>query len=418
MGEYAELVPIAPLSIIRLFNGSVERWLDRLPHSLDALAESLSELCQHYKINLIYFNLPGYIPYILMARSYAGLNLGLLFLTHSVGSEYWLKHWISIAPWLSHKDVLLSSTVSSHQALLNISPRYQLVKLIPLCIAMRSIPPTNKTAEKGELRHILSIGRIEDVKNIHLLLISFAEMCKVIPQLHLTIAGEYTGQTADQIAGYRKLLHQLVAELELEKQITFSGPVKDEFKDMLFQRSELLINLSTDPGETFGYNLLEAKIWGIPVICSNWDGFQEVVRHGKDGYLIDCDWSQDQSEPRLNLDQVIAYSLRLLLNQSLHKNFSRNAKEAAYEYDYKSIMPCIMKEALQSVECTVKAMPEASEIALASCMDLPEIYRIENLKSLPFSKVPLLSLAIDSSREPISTWISKAKPIINHYAGG
>jgi glycosyltransferase involved in cell wall biosynthesis len=389
--------------------------MQSLPQSLDELSGRLAELCRRYNIRMIYLNLPLAIPYLLMARNYAGLDMGLLFLTHSVGSEYWVKQWIAIAPWLTEKDVLLSSTESSRKALLRISDCYQFARHIPLCIAMRNTNPQDLLPLKRTNRHILSIGRIEDVKNIHLLLKCYAAISSRVADSHLTIAGEYTGQSDDQINRYRQTLEHVIHEFDLENCVSFIGPVEGEMKDELFSRSELLINLSTDPGETFGFNLIEAKIWGVPVICSNWDGFREVVTHGSDGFLIDCIWEKDH--PQLQLEQVVEYSLRLLQNESLRRNFSERAKKAALDYDYKRISPLIVKEVQAASEKQITAVPHAFEIAQANLLDLPDLYHIENLRHFSFCHNSLISISTSESKDSLDTWMHKAKPIINHFAG-
>ncbi len=150
LGQYAELVPIPPFRIFKLFNGSIDRWLQSLPHSLDALSRELKKLCDSSRIRCLYLNLPAVIPFLLMARTYAGLDLGVLFLAHSVGSERWVRQWIAIAPWLTAKDVLLCSTASSREALLRISDRYRLARHIPLCIAMRGAAGEGKAGAQPE----------------------------------------------------------------------------------------------------------------------------------------------------------------------------------------------------------------------------------------------------------------------------
>src|SRR5690606_9295631 len=137
---------------------------------------------------------------------------------------------------------------------------------------------------------ILAIGRIEDVKNIDVLLSCFADIKKTVSHAKLRIAGEYTGQSPQQTAEYRSKLEMLIDTLQLRDAVIFEGIVQGEAKQELFANADLLINLSTDPGETFGFNLIEAKAAGVPVVCTRWDGFQELVQDGVDGFLADCEW--------------------------------------------------------------------------------------------------------------------------------
>ncbi|MGB8954344.1 MAG: glycosyltransferase family 4 protein, partial [Tumebacillaceae bacterium] len=309
LGEHADVVKIPPLAFLKLFGGSIQKWEKRLPDSLPELAEGLRKLCASHDIDTIYVNMPMLIPYLLMARNHGGLDIGLLFIAHSVGSEHWMRQWIGIAPFVTERDVLLASTESSYQALLNISPRYELATRLPLCIELPE--RFSGTQEQAEHRpQILAIGRLEDVKNVEVLLDCFAAIRERVPDAHLLIAGEYTGQQDEQIAAYRKVIGERIERYELHDAIELPGAVVGEEKETAFRQADLLINLSTDPGETFGFNLIEAKIAGLPVVCTNWDGFADVVEHGVDGLLVDCDWSGDA--PVIAQEMVVAACVRLL----------------------------------------------------------------------------------------------------------
>ncbi|WP_229264012.1 glycosyltransferase family 4 protein [Cohnella cholangitidis] len=406
---------IPPFSLVKLFGGTIEQWIRGFPQSLEQLSEGLGELCERFNIRIIYLNLPALIPYVLMARSYAGLDLGVLFLAHSVGSEPWVKHWIGIAPWLTERDVLLASTESSKKALLQISDRFELARHIPLCTAMRSHEPLAVGASETRNKRLLSIGRLEDVKNIHLLLSCFNEIRSRVPNASLTIAGEYTGGSASQMNSYRETLERLTNDLRLREAVVFAGPVEGERKDELFRNSDLLINLSTDPGESFGFNLIEAKSWGLPVVCSRWDGFMEVVEHGTEGYLADCDW--DEEQPSLRLDQVVEYCVRLLLDESLHTSFSRNASLAAEKYDYKRIMPSIVEMVDVASRKPSMARPNAAQILQTRLSGLPHLYRLDNLRRLPYVGMTILSALTSECAEPLGSWMSSVKPLIHHFAG-
>jgi glycosyltransferase involved in cell wall biosynthesis len=350
-----------------------------------------------------------------MARNYAGLDLGFLFMAHSVGSEFWLKQWITISPWLTERDVLLSSTASSKEALLQISQRFQLARHIPLCIAMRSDIQSSILIGKKTGLHLFAISRLEDVKNVDLIIECFARLRWQIPDLHMTIAGEYTGNSDDQIQNYKQKINHLIIKYELENCISFPGPVEGEVKDELFRSADILINLSTDPGETFGFNLVEAKTWGLPVVCTNWDGFREVVTHGKDGFLIDCNWEQEQPTP--DLEQAIHYCLRLLQDVTLYRGFSETAFSEALSYDYKRIFPLIAAALKDTSMHKVATTPDAGELALTKLSDLSRLYVSDNLRHLPFYNESLISIASRANLEPLSSWMPQAKPFIHHFAG-
>lgn len=413
LGQYAELVRISPFQIYKLFGGTVIEWLKRFPESLMQLSERLDELSRKYNISMLYMNLPSVAPYLLMARSYGGIQLGMVMIAHSVGSEFWLRQWTAIAPWLCERDVLLSSTDSSREALLRISGRYHAAQRIPLCI---DIDKQSGPIPRKQGNQLLSIGRIEDVKNIEILLEAFADLRKFIADAQLTIAGEYTGISADQIDAYRRRIETLILQLGLSESVAFPGPVTGSAKHELFKNADLLLNLSTDPGETFGYNLIEAKTWGLPVICTGWNGFKEVVTDELDGYLIECRWEGDY--PEIERKQVVARCLDLLKNPIRYEVFTSRALLEARQYDFKLVMPRIAAEIRAADTFKISADPKALQIASSPVFNLGSYLNLNNLRSVPFLHECLVEVANGGSRMGVREWMPLVKPVIGHFAGG
>lgn len=50
--------------------------------------------------------------------------------------------------------------------------------------------------------------------------------------------------------------------------------------------ADIFVSLSDSIQETFGITPIEAMAAGIPVVVSDWNGYRDTVRHGKDGFLI------------------------------------------------------------------------------------------------------------------------------------
>ncbi|MFF2480915.1 glycosyltransferase [Paenibacillus sp. NPDC058071] len=414
--EHTETVRIPPLSLLKLFGGAEKVWLSRFPHSLDSLAEGLEGLCLKYRVDTVYMNLPTLLPYLLMARSYAGLNIGFVFLAHSVGSESWLRQWIFNAPFLSDKDTLLAATRTSKQALLHLSPRYGAAECIPLSTKLPGDAAFGPIFEGRRGDHLLSIGRLEEVKNIHVLLECFARMRERLPRLRLTVAGEYTG-SSEQIETYRATLESIVLRHRLEESVAFVGPVDGETKEELFRSSDLLINLSTDPGETFGFNLLEAKAKGLPIVCTSWDGFQELVNDGEDGFLVPVDW--EEGTPQIDETKTVERCLQLLEDAGLRRTLASRSYESAQAFDYRRHFPDIIRAAAVRSRRDIVAMPDAVKLAETRLCDLPSFYELDRLRELPFYQDSLLSIV--SGNNSIMTdpaqWMPFAKPVIHHFAG-
>src|SRR5262245_41314996 len=61
---------------------------------------------------------------------------------------------------------------------------------------------------------------------------------------------------------------------------------RPEIRRQAWAAADLFVSLSDNIQETFGLTPLEAMAAGLPVVCTDWDGYQETVRHEIDGFRI------------------------------------------------------------------------------------------------------------------------------------
>lgn len=57
-------------------------------------------------------------------------------------------------------------------------------------------------------------------------------------------------------------------------------------KRELLGAADVFVSLADNPQETFGLTLLEAMAAGLPVVASDFDGYRDIVEHGRTGFLI------------------------------------------------------------------------------------------------------------------------------------
>jgi glycosyltransferase involved in cell wall biosynthesis len=263
-------------------------------------------------------------------------------------------------------------------------------------------------------KKFLSIGRLEDVKNIEFLIEWFGELNKRYSSLELTIAGEYTGFTDEQKSQYQQRIEELVAKLKLENKVTFTGPLVGEAKVKAFCEAYALVNFSTDPGETFGFNLLEAKSTGTPVICTRWDGFKELVKDGEDGHLVQCGWGGDV--PVIDMRDAFQKGMVLMEDETLWRTMSVTAQNNSESYRSEHIIPNIVSE-LARRKGAISNHQVIERIALTPIHNMPELYEIENLLNTGLiDHTPVSILGAENSGVPLPHWFSKVKPIIHHFA--
>lgn len=65
---------------------------------------------------------------------------------------------------------------------------------------------------------------------------------------------------------------------------------RDDIKKHLLTCADIFVSLSDTVKESFGISLIEAMASQLPVICSDWNGYREVVKNGETGFLIPTSW--------------------------------------------------------------------------------------------------------------------------------
>ncbi|MBD1939421.1 glycosyltransferase family 4 protein [Microcoleus sp. FACHB-68] len=128
--------------------------------------------------------------------------------------------------------------------------------------------------------------------------------------------------------------------------------------------ADIFISLADNIQETFGLTPIEAMSQGLPVIVSDWDGYQESVRHEIDGFRIPTimpaaadgiDFASSYLNDNLNYSSYIGHAamvtavdieactralITLIEDRELRQRMGENGKTRAREvYDWKVIIP-------------------------------------------------------------------------------
>jgi D-inositol-3-phosphate glycosyltransferase len=123
------------------------------------------------------------------------------------------------------------------------------------------------------------VGRLERLKGVDLAIRAVAELAEDHPEARLLVIGGDGGEPgeADRLRG-------LVAELGLERQVEFCGPLPQSRLSLVYAASDACLLPSYT--ESFGLVGLEAEACGTPVIASQAAGLAAVVRDGETGFLV------------------------------------------------------------------------------------------------------------------------------------
>ena len=139
----------------------------------------------------------------------------------------------------------------------------------------RSLPPI--AGEPGRLR-LAFLGRLDPTKGVHILI----EALKLVPTLGISLDIYGIVQNSGS-AGYREKVMAMSAG---DRRIVFKEPLPTSETVPRLREYDFLV-IPSQWLETGPLVALEAFAAGIPVIGWNIGGIGEIVRHGKDGYLIE-----------------------------------------------------------------------------------------------------------------------------------
>ncbi len=225
---------------------------------------------------IIYHFLKKYnIPYVIQAHGSLPKNLGkenlkTLF-DHICGTEL-LRN--------ASKVIALTSTESK---------KYQScgIDISKIDIIPNAIDSSNYTLlpEKGKFRKkfgipntckmILSLGRLNWIKGLNLLIDAFAEVCRENPDIILVIAGPDDGEMSN--------LKKQVEILKLTDKIIFTGPLYDRDKLSAFQDADIFV--LTSISDSFPTTILESWMCETPVIATKGCDLRDIISEG--GILAD-----------------------------------------------------------------------------------------------------------------------------------
>jgi glycosyltransferase involved in cell wall biosynthesis len=130
-----------------------------------------------------------------------------------------------------------------------------------------------RPAEKAVRATLISVGRLEVVKDLPTLLHAFELARKNISTLELLIVGEGSS---------RPLLEETSRSLGLESSVQFLGE-RNDVPDLL-RRATIFANSSLSEGVSLA--LLEAMATGLPAVVTRVGGNAEVVQEGVTGLLV------------------------------------------------------------------------------------------------------------------------------------
>lgn len=154
------------------------------------------------------------------------------------------------------------------------------IALIPNGIPdMRGIDSLKCSAMNGH-PEILFCGMVSEEKGIGILL----EACAKLKQRGASFRCKIVGKAASEIE--EKKFIEFVKYHQLEDIVEFTGPLYGDKKWKAYAEADIFCFPTHYSAESFGMVAVEAMMFALPVVATNWRGLPDIVVDEESGYLV------------------------------------------------------------------------------------------------------------------------------------
>lgn len=163
-----------------------------------------------------------------------------------------------------------------------------------------------------ESKSIISVGRLEKIKDFETLIDVFNKISIAYPDWKLTIVGE---------GNDRKNIEAKIKTYGLESKIILTGSLSED--DIVDRYMNSSIFVLASKSESFSLVLCEAMSYGIPCISFDVDmGPREIIKDNETGFLV-----KNNSK-----EEMIKKLKRLIEDENLRIEFSKKSKEQVKKF--------------------------------------------------------------------------------------
>lgn len=118
---------------------------------------------------------------------------------------------------------------------------------------------------------LLYVGHLCPDKGTPALLRAFKGIAERDSSVVLELVGECLPPLSDE------LLRAQIRELSIEGRVELPGVLTGHAKSEAFGRADLFVFPSVAPYESFGLVMIEAMMWGLPIVATDWRGNRDVL---------------------------------------------------------------------------------------------------------------------------------------------
>ena len=323
------------------------RFLVRLWHTLPEALSQTDYYCFHLSDPFV-----SYAELIRLRNQYSRVIFPVTATTHSLSykeyGESFLRHmWAGI----SKRDAVVATSRCGQSVVTNF---YQMLRrnygfaeegfpapavpIIPLGVALADFPgpedrvdavvPADlaiKDAEVGGSLRSKTRARLgfrdEELVFLTLARISYQSKMDLLPLLQAFKRAEAEGLASRSyhflLAGWEHEEDTFGSDVELfcrnlDISCTIVRRPDDAERKALYAAADIFVSPVDNMQETFGLTMLEAAASSLPIIASDFDGYKDLVRHGRTGLLIPTLGPVDTSDTNVRSGMAASeYHLRL-----------------------------------------------------------------------------------------------------------
>lgn len=255
---------------------------------------------------------------------------GFYFHDDMPGYKYWTYHWIErVSGWLT--DIILTQSREDFDNAIKTNlcssskisylgngidiDRFSRSHLKDL--NLQDLAKELNLPVREDLITIGITGRITQEKGHGELILSFVELVKKYPNIHLIVIG---GQLTTERDSFQEYLKGIVTQNKIENNVTFTGIRKD------IDRVLGLVDIFTLPSYREGLprSVIEAMAMELPTIVTDIRGCREAVIHEKTGLIV----------PVKNVEKLTQALETLISNPTLRKEYGISGRiRVIEEYD-------------------------------------------------------------------------------------
>lgn len=138
-----------------------------------------------------------------------------------------------------------------------------------------------RSAVSDETIRLITVARLVEKKGLEYSIKAIASLVRRFPQLEYTIVGD---------GPLRDTLSALITQLNLQPYVKLAGWKTQEEVQRLFAQSHIFVLASvlSSNGDFEGQGtvLQEAQATGLPIVCTNHNGFPDSILDGQSGFLV------------------------------------------------------------------------------------------------------------------------------------